>query len=209
MSDYLLKVRDVSLEYRTRTGLFSSFRHKALENVSFEVGYGEVVGVLGRNGAGKSTLLKILAGVIEPDSGSVWMPPETTRSLLTIGLGFISELSGRDNAILSCMFNGVSMEDAERIVDDIKEFSELGEFFEQPVKTYSSGMRSRLGFATGVISEVDLLMVDEALSVGDSYFKKKAENYILTKIEGEDKSVLFVSHSAKQIQRLCSRVIEL
>lgn len=209
MSDHLLKVRNVSIEYHTRTGLFSSFSHKALNNVSFDVFRGEVVGVVGKNGAGKSTLLRILAGVIEPDSGNIWMPEGTTRSLLSIGLGFNRELTGRDNAILSCMFNGISKKDAEDIIEDIKKFSELGKFFDQPMKTYSSGMRARLGFSTGVVSEVDLLMVDEALAVGDAYFKKKAERYIMSKIKGKDKSVLFVSHNAKQIKRLCTRAIEL
>ncbi|PTP29410.1 ABC transporter ATP-binding protein [Vibrio splendidus] len=209
MNDYILKVKNISHEYHTRTGLFNFFHHKALDNISFEVLRGEVVGIVGKNGAGKSTLLKILAGVIEPDSGSVWMPKGTTRSLLSIGLGFNRELTGRDNAILSCMFNGISMKDAEELACSIKDFSELGDFFDQPMKTYSSGMRSRLGFSTGVVSEVDLLMIDEALAVGDAYFKKKAERYIANKIEGKDKSVLFVSHNAKQIQRLCTRSIEL
>jgi lipopolysaccharide transport system ATP-binding protein len=209
MSDYILKVENLSLEYRTRSGLFDYFCHKALDNVSLEVLKGEVVGIVGRNGAGKSTLLRILAGVIEPDSGTVWMPENTTRSLLSIGLGFNNELTGRDNAILSCMFNGISMRDAEDIACSIKEFSELESFFEQPMKTYSSGMRSRLGFSTGVVSEVDLLMIDEVLAVGDAYFKKKAEQYIKTKIEGKNKSVLFVSHNEKQVKRLCTRSIEL
>ncbi|WP_133150281.1 ATP-binding cassette domain-containing protein, partial [Vibrio breoganii] len=128
MNDYILKVEGVSHEYKTRTGLFSSFSHKALDDVSFNVVRGEVVGIVGKNGAGKSTLLRILAGVIEPQKGSVWMPESTTRSLLSIGLGFNRELTGRDNAILSCMFNGISMKDAKDISEDIKEFSELGVF---------------------------------------------------------------------------------
>lgn len=209
MSEHILKVRNVSLEYRTRTGFFSSFKHKALDGVTFDVFRGEVVGIVGNNGAGKSTLLRILAGVIKPDAGSVWMPNGTTRSLLSIGLGFNSELTGRDNAILGCMFNGLSKRDAEEIAYDIKEFSGLGDFFEQPIKTYSSGMKSRLGFSTGVVSEVDLLMIDEVLAVGDASFKKKAEQYILDKMGGNDRSVLFVSHNAKQIKRLCTRTIEL
>ncbi|USE00340.1 ABC transporter ATP-binding protein [Vibrio sp. SCSIO 43133] len=209
MSELLLKVRNISLEYRTRTGILSSFSHQALNDVSFDVFQGEVVGLVGKNGAGKSTLLRILSGVMEPDSGSVWMPTGTTRSLLSIGLGFNNELTGRDNAILSCMFNGISMKDAEEIADNIKEFSELGDFFEQPIKTYSSGMKSRLGFSAGIISEVDLLMIDEVLAVGDAAFKKKAERCIVEKMTGSDKSVLFVSHNAKQIQRVCTRTIEL
>ncbi|MEZ9405858.1 ABC transporter ATP-binding protein [Vibrio sp. 10N.286.48.F5] len=209
MNEVILKVENVSLEYKTRVGIFNTFKHKALDNVSFEVNKGDVLGILGKNGAGKSTLLKILSGVFKPDSGRVWVPPGTTRSLLTLGLGFNGDLSGRDNAILSCMFNGFSKTESIELSKEIHAFSELGDFFEQPVRTYSSGMRSKLGFSTGIVSHVDILLIDEVLSVGDKGFKAKAENAMMDKIGGKDQTVLFVSHSEKQIERICNKCFDL
>lgn len=208
MSDTVLEFRNVTLEYKSRINLFNTFTHKALDDVSFTVKRGEVLGITGRNGAGKSTLLKVAAGVLQPDSGKVISPIGTTKSLLSLGLGFSPDLSGRDNAIISCMLNGLTKKEAISVLAEVKQFSELGDFFEQPVKTYSSGMKSRLGFSTGLITEVDILMVDEVLSVGDVSFRKKAEQAMLSKIKGQQ-TVLFVSHNEKQIERLCDRVIEL
>lgn len=208
MSNVILKAENICFEYKTRVGLFKSFNHKVLNNLSFNIEKGEVVGILGKNGAGKSTLLRILSGVLAPDSGSVSLPPNTTRSLLSLGLGFNNELTGRDNVILSSMFNGYSKKESILIADDIRDFSELGDFFEQPVRTYSSGMRSRLGFSAGLITKVDILMIDEVLAVGDKHFKAKAEKAMLEKISS-DQTVLFVSHNEKQIKQICSRTIDL
>ncbi|CAH7429287.1 Teichoic acids export ATP-binding protein TagH [Vibrio chagasii] len=209
MNEVILKVENVSLEYKTRVGIFNTFKHKALDNVSFDVNKGDVLGILGKNGAGKSTLLKILSGVFKPDSGRVWVPPGTTRSLLTLGLGFNGDLSGRDNAILSCMFNGFSKSESIELSKEIQIFSELGDFFEQPVRTYSSGMRSKLGFSTGIVSHVDILLIDEILSVGDKGFKAKAERAMMDKIGGKNQTVLFVSHSERQIEKICTKCFDL
>lgn len=206
MTKSIIKFTKVSLEYSARVGLFKRFTHKAIDDVSFEVHKGDVFGVLGKNGSGKSTLLKLLAGVFEPDEGAIEINRKTTRSLLTLGLGFNNQLSGRDNALISCMLNGFSKAQARSKLEEIKEFSELDKFFEQPVKSYSSGMKSRLGFATGVVLEVDLLLIDEVLSVGDADFRKKAELTLLNKIKGEQ-TVVFVSHSESQIQKLCNRSV--
>ncbi|MFA0492260.1 ABC transporter ATP-binding protein [Vibrio sp. 10N.222.54.B11] len=208
MNNVVLEFRNVTLEYKSRVGILKYFTHKALDNVSFKVRKGEVVGIVGPNGAGKSTLLKLAAGVLYPNDGHVISPDGTTKSLLSLGLGFSPELTGRDNAVISCMLNGLTKKEALSLIEEIKEFSELGKFFEQPVKTYSSGMKSRLGFSTGMMSEVDLLMIDEVLSVGDVNFRKKAERVMLDKLKG-NQTVLFVSHNEKQVEKLCSRVIQL
>ncbi len=206
MSHTVVSLQDVGLSYSVRTGLFKRFKFNALDNVSFTISKGEIFGVLGNNGSGKSTLLKVLAGVLIPDSGSIEWLGDVTRSLLALGLGFNNQLTGRDNALISCMLNGYSKADATEKLEEIKAFSELGDFFEQPVKTYSSGMRAKLGFTTGLVLDVDILLIDEVLSVGDRTFKEKAERALLNKMKG-DQTVIFVSHSAKQIARLCDRCL--
>lgn len=204
----LINVSHLCLQYHA-FGLFKrSEAYTALNDVSFELTKGETFGVIGRNGCGKSTLLQLLAGVIAPTSGSIISPSKekVTTALLTLGLGFNRHLSGRDNAMLSAMLQGMSKKDAIAQLEEIKEFSELGDFFEKPVLTYSAGMRSKLGFATAITTDVDLLLIDETLSVGDQAFKKKAEKVMLDKVNSEQ-TVVFVSHSAEQVKRLCQRGI--
>jgi len=147
--------------------------------------------------------------VLGPDSGSVWMPKGTTRSLLTLGVGFNGELTGRDNVILSSMFNGYNKKQSIDLAEQIKAFSELGNFFEQPVRTYSSGMRAKLGFSAGMITKVDILMIDEVLAVGDKQFRQKAEKAMLEHIGGGDQTVLFVSHAPGQVKKVCNRSLDL
>ncbi|MFB1037393.1 MAG: ATP-binding cassette domain-containing protein [Sinobacterium sp.] len=204
MSDAIITFDKVTLEYKSHVGLFKSFTHKAIDNVSFSVQKGEVFGVLGGNGSGKSTLLQMLAGILQPDEGRIVVAPNITRSLLSLGLGFNSQLTGEDNALISCMLNGYSKKDAKLLSKKIEDFSELGKFYTQPVKTYSSGMKSRLGFSTAILSKVDVLLIDEVLSVGDIAFKAKAQNTLLEKINS-DLTVVFVSHSDQQIKSLCNR----
>jgi len=206
VSQVILELKNVSIEYSSRVGLFKRFKHKALNNVSLKLEKGEVLGVLGGNGSGKSTLLQLLSGVLMPDEGEVFVEEQVTRSLLTLGLGFNVQLSGRDNALISCMLNGLTKKESQEKLDEIKAFSELGDFFEQPVKTYSSGMRARLGFSAGLLLKVDILLIDEVLSVGDQSFKFKAEAALLDKMKG-DQTVVFVSHSAGQVEKLCERCI--
>lgn len=204
--DVLLSINDVGFVYSSRTWGFSRFEYSVLKGVSFDICRGETLGVLGRNGCGKSSLLRLLNGVIKPTSGYIQRSTEFSSILLTLGLGFNSSLTGRDNALLSAMLQGFTREQAIEALPEIHEFSELGDFFDKPVSTYSSGMRSRLGFSTAIRVDVDLLLIDETLSVGDQHFKKKAEKALMNKIKG-DQTVVFVSHSGKQIGRLCDRAV--
>lgn len=201
-----LSVENVTIKYSSRVGLFKQFNFTAVENVSFKVEKGQTYGVMGRNGCGKSTLLRVLAGVYKPTSGRVLTNQIKTRTLLTLGLGFDNTLSGADNAVLSMMLQGFSRRKAKEYLPKVKEFSELGDFFEKPVKTYSSGMRARLGFSTGITTHTDLLLIDESLAVGDKTFNAKAEAAMLDKINGEQ-TVIFVSHSGAQVERLCSKAV--
>lgn len=202
----ILSVKDVGLTYKARRGMFNEFTHTALSGISFDLIKGETIGILGKNGGGKSSLLRILAGIVNPSQGEVICPPGTTRALLTLGLGFIPNLSGRENAIYSVMLQGASKKKARSIIPAIEEFTELGEFFDQPIETYSSGMKARLGFATALMAEVDILLIDEVLSVGDATFRKKAEEAMRNKLTGEQTCV-FVSHNSDQVNKVCGRVI--
>lgn len=207
MTNPILQVKDISLTYKSsKRGFLAGFKHEALKNISFDLMRGETLGILGKNGGGKSTLLRILAGIINPTSGQVICAPNTTRALLTLGLGFMPSISGRENAMYSAMLQGVSRNRAKSILKDIEEFSELGDFFDQPVDTYSSGMKSRLGFATAMYTHVDILFIDETLSVGDAYFRKKAEAAMAEKLHTEQTCV-FVSHNSEQVNKICSRAI--
>jgi lipopolysaccharide transport system ATP-binding protein len=207
MTTPLLEIKNISLTYKSsRRGILGGFTHQALKDISFELMPGETLGILGRNGVGKSTLLQILAGIVDPTSGKVICAPKITRALLTLGLGFMPGVSGKDNAMYAAMLQGATRRHAKSILNDIAEFSELGEFFDQPVDTYSSGMRSRLGFATAMYTNVDILLIDEILSVGDQHFKQKAEKAMEDKLRSSQACV-FVSHSSAQVNKVCSRAI--
>ncbi len=202
----MLEMREVSLNFRTRGDRFDHGVHHVLDSVSFELYENETLGIIGRNGVGKTTMLRIMAGILAPTSGQVIRKPDALASLLTIGLGHQGDLSGRDNALLSAMLQGATKKEALGFLEDIKEFSELGDSYEEPVKTYSTGMRSRLGFTTALLTHVDILLVDEVLSVGDAEFRKKAQEAMKQRISGEQ-TVVFVSHAANQVKDLCDRVL--
>jgi ABC-type polysaccharide/polyol phosphate transport system ATPase subunit len=177
----------------------------ALRDISFEVLAGETVGVIGRNGAGKTTLLQIIAGVLQPTEGAVRVEGRVT-ALLELGSGFNHEYTGRENILLSGQILGFSEEEMRARLDVIVKFAELEEFINQPVKTYSTGMIMRLAFAAAIHVDPDVLIVDEALSVGDVYFQRKS----LDRIEyfrQAGKTVLFVSHDPRLIQRFCTRAL--
>ena len=177
----------------------------ALKNVSFEISRGETVGIIGKNGAGKSTLLKIITGVLTPTSGEVHING-SIASLLELGAGFNPELSGIENIFLNVMLMGRTKREMSNLLPNIKKFANIGEFIYQPVKTYSSGMFSRLAFATNVFVEPDILIVDEALSVGDTRFQIKCMKKIKELME-RGTAILFVSHDMNIIRRFCTRAI--
>jgi len=180
--------------------------HRVLNNLDLEIQQGERIGLVGRNGAGKSTLLRIIGGIYPPAGGTVWRDPKKTVALLSLGLGFKGDLSGRDNALLAAMLQGMSLREARKRLDAIGEFTELGEFYEQPVKTYSSGMRSRLGFATGLLLDTDILLLDEILAVGDHLFRQKARQ-ALKELLSPDKTVILVHHMEQAIKETCHRAV--
>ena len=177
----------------------------ALKDVSFEVKKGETVGIIGRNGSGKSTLLQMICGTLTPTSGSV-QTNGRIAALLELGSGFNPEFTGRENVYMNASILGLSQDEIDARFDDIAAFADIGYFIEQPAKTYSSGMYVRLAFAVAISVEPEILIVDEALSVGDIRFQTKCINAI-SNIKENGSTILFVSHSAGQIEALCDRAI--
>lgn len=178
---------------------------KALEDVSFEVKKGETVGIIGRNGSGKSTLLQIICGTVVPTKGTL----ETNgriAALLELGSGFNPEFTGRENVYLNASILGLSQEEIDWRFDDITKFADIGEFVDQPVKTYSSGMMVRLAFSVAINVDPEILIVDEALSVGDELFQRKCFSRIES-IKNNGATILFVSHSGASIIELCDRAV--
>ncbi len=181
--------------------------NKALNNVSITINRGESVGIVGDNGAGKSTLLKMITGVAFPDEGEITVDGKVA-ALLELTAGFSMEMTGRENIYLKGYILGLEDSYIKQIEEKIIEFAELGDYIDQPVRTYSSGMKMRLGFAINVNIEPDVLVVDEALSVGDATFKKKCKNKI-KEIIANGTTVLYVSHSANSVKEICPRSIYL
>lgn len=178
----------------------------ALDNISFSIEKGEVVGILGTNGSGKSTLLKIISGALIPTSGRVWVDRKKVQ-LLTLGTGFDMELTGRENIYLNGAIIGYPKEFLDEKFDEIVRFAELEGFMEEKVRNYSSGMVSRLGFAIATIADTpEILILDEVLSVGDLFFRKKSERRIWEMIHSGS-TVLMVSHSPSVIQNNCTKAI--
>lgn len=179
--------------------------YTALSNISFMVGPGETLGIIGENGAGKSTLLKLLSGVLLPDEGTIEISGKVT-GLLELGTGFNPELTGFQNITMNGTFLGMSHEEIEAKRDTIIEFAELGEFINEPLKTYSSGMVMRLGFAIAIHADPECFLVDEALSVGDAYFQQKCMRKI-QEFKEQGGSIIFVSHDTNAVLTLCDTAI--
>jgi len=213
-----LRIENVSKQYRTyaRPGdrLKESLtrgrlrRHKefwALQNVSFEIDKGSIVGIVGPNGCGKSTLLQIIAGTLEPTHGEVWHEGRIA-ALLELGAGFDPEFTGVENIYLNASLLGLSRRETDHLFPQIERFAEIGDFLYQPVKTYSSGMYVRVGFAIAASVEPDILLIDEALAVGDAVFQHRCLGR-LKELHERGTTVLFVSHDAAAVRALCSRAI--
>ena len=188
-------------------GRFQSFTQEfwALQHLNLNIKAGEVVGIIGNNGAGKSTLLQLLCGTLKPSSGSLTVHGRVT-ALLELGAGFNPDFSGRENIFMNAAILGMRYEKIKDELDNIIAFADIGSFIDQPVKTYSSGMFMRLAFAVATSSEPDILIIDEALSVGDGAFARKSFERIM-KLKDQGATILFCSHAMYQIEALCSRVL--
>ena len=217
MSEYAIEVENLCVNYKSlksysiKKHLLLGKRNKAqvceaVKNVSFKVKKGEILGIVGKNGSGKSTMLRAIAGIFAPNSGTVDLHGNS-MSLLAIGIGFQKELSGRDNIILSGMLLGFTKDQINEKMEQIIEFSELGDAIDAPVRTYSSGMHSKLAFSITAILETQIILIDEVLSVGDARFKKKSYKKMKELITDKDRTVVIVSHDHKTVSDLCDKVL--
>jgi lipopolysaccharide transport system ATP-binding protein len=201
-----MSLRQVGVYYWRSKSYLAKDVYWALKDVSFDLFHGETLGVIGRNGAGKSTLLRLMSGIIQPDRGEFINHENATAALLSLQVGFERELSGRENAILSGMVLGMRRSEIMDKLEAIKEFSDLGDFFEEPIKEYSTGMLSRLGFSVSFQIDPDVLLVDEVLGVGDEEFRRKSTAVMREKIRS-NKTIVLVSHSEATIRELCDRAV--
>jgi homopolymeric O-antigen transport system ATP-binding protein len=201
----IIELKNVGVRYRRKAGFMRSNAFWALHDVSFDLKHGETLGVIGRNGAGKSTLLRLLAGILAPDTGTLVHNTDKV-SLLALQAGFIPALTGRENAVLSGILLGMTRDEVEARMDDMVRFAELEQFIDEPVRTYSSGMRARLGFTVAFQADPDVLLIDEVLGVGDEGFKEKSSATMRQKI-ASDKTVVIVTHQADTVLELCERVV--
>ena len=216
-NDIAIEVKDLWIGYknikaysikksllRLKKGQVDEFQ--AVKGVSFTVPKGEILGIIGKNGSGKSTMLRAIAGIFCPDKGSIDLKGHTV-SLLSIGVGFQKEITGRENILLSGMLLGFSEEQIRDKMDKIIAFADLGRFIDMPVRTYSSGMYSKLAFSITAILETEIMLIDEVLSVGDQKFKKKSYEKMKELISNKDRTVVIVSHNISTLSSLCDRVM--
>lgn len=217
MENIAISVEDLIIRYRCvkKISLKKSLFHikkseleyfEALHGISFQVKEGEILGIIGKNGSGKSTLLRTIGGIFTPDKGTINLNGHSV-SLLSIGVGFQKKLTGRENIMLSGILLGFTEEQILGKMDEIIEFSELEDFIDKPVKTYSSGMYSKLAFSITVILQTDIMLIDEVLSVGDAKFKKKSYKKMKNLISDSNRTVLIVSHNMDTIRKLCNSVL--
>lgn len=203
--DLLAELEHVGLRYRSGGTLFQQKIFWALQDVSLELHRGETVGLLGHNGAGKSTLMRLLAGISRPDRGRM-RRSDYRALLLALQVGFIPHLTGWQNALLGGIHMGVSRSRMRERLDAVASFAELGEFMDEPVRAYSTGMRARLGFAVALHSDPDVLLIDEVLGVGDIDFRKKSSEALRNVIRS-NKTVVLATHHLQTAEALCDRVV--
>lgn len=216
MKQIALEVSHVSIDYKNlmHMSLHQSLMNKdikkadvvrAVNDVSFQVEQGEILGIVGRNGSGKTTLLRSIAGIFQPDEGTIDTKGNRV-ALMAIGIGFNPANTGRENIYKSGMLLGCDMDYIENHVQEIIEFSELGDFIDRPVRTYSSGMYSKLSFAITAILDTDIMLVDEVLSVGDEHFRRKSYNK-MTELMRSNRTVIIVSHATDTLKQFCNRIL--
>lgn len=217
-SKVAISVKHLSVNYRSmkRTSIRSSWKQlvnrdkvevfEALKDISFTVERGKILGLIGKNGSGKSTMLRAIAGIFAPDEGEIDLHKNSV-SLLSIGVGFNRKLTGRENIYLSGMLLGFSEKEIDAHIEEIIEFADLGDFIYKPVKTYSSGMYSKLAFAITAILKTDIMLIDEVLSVGDVKFREKSYNKMKELITDKRRTVVIVSHNMNTVRELCDEVL--
>lgn len=216
MNNIALTVNHVSIDYKDishmslakslrRDGIKKANIFRAVNDISFELKKGEILGIVGRNGSGKTTLLRSVAGIFQPDEGIIDTHGNRV-SLMAIGIGFNGNNTGRENILRSGMLLGCKLDHIKEHMDEIIEFSELGEFIDRPVRTYSSGMYSKLSFSVTAILDTDIMLVDEVLSVGDEHFRQKSfakmEELMLS-----GRTVLIVSHATNTLKKFCDKIL--
>ncbi len=218
MKKEAITIENLHITYKglKKTSIRSTFFNKknrkkietfeALRGVSFTIDEGKIIGIIGKNGSGKSTLLRAIGGIFSPDIGSIDLHNNTV-SLLSIGVGFNKKLTGYENIYLSGLLLGFNEEQVREKEQEIIDFADIGDFIYKPVKTYSSGMYSKLAFAITAILETDIMLIDEVLSVGDVQFKKKSYGKMKELIFTENRTVIIVSHTPKTLNELCDEVI--
>lgn len=198
-------IKELIFNPRRALILLAGRSYLAIENISFVVEKGESVALIGRNGAGKSTSLGLVAGVLKPSSGSVTVKGRVA-SMLELGGGFHPELTGRENIFLNATLLGLRKKEIKLRMDNIIDYSELGEFIDEPIRVYSSGMLAKLGFSVITQAEPDILIIDEVLSVGDNAFQEKCIRTI-NEFKGKGTTILFVSHNMSDVKKICDRVV--
>ena len=217
-NDVVIEVKDVTKSFKIYTDKGKMLKEKilfrnrnryemrnVLKGISFEVKRGESIGLIGNNGCGKSTTLKLLSKIIYPNSGSIQIAGRVS-SLIELGAGFHPDMSGRENIFINAAIFGLSRKETEKRLDSIIEFSELEEFIDNPVRTYSSGMYMRLAFSVAISVDADILLIDEILAVGDTNFQAKCFNK-LREIKASGVTIIMVSHDSNMIERFCDRAI--
>ena len=217
MDEIAITVKDLKIRYKSvqaysikksllRMKNAETKEFEAVRGISFEVKQGEILGITGKNGSGKSTMLRALANIFSADEGSIDLHGHSV-SLLAIGVGFMKDLTGRENIMLSGMLLGFTEEQVREKMPEIIDFAGLGKFIDMPVRTYSSGMYSKLAFSITAILETEIMLIDEVLSVGDEKFKKKSYKKMKSLISNRDRTVVIVSHNLNTLEELCDRVL--